>query len=119
LEEIERAPVSDNVLDLMVRAIAKLPEATRVLLEAGACIGHRFDLTTLSEVSARSRADATNQLWPALEDGLLIPLRETYKAPRTPGPLDEHLDELPGWVQFVHDRVRSSRLGFSRRRRTT
>jgi predicted ATPase/signal transduction histidine kinase/tRNA A-37 threonylcarbamoyl transferase component Bud32 len=112
LEEIERAPLSDNVLDLMVRSIARLPEPTKVLLEAGACIGHSFDLATLSEVSGRSRADATNRLWPAFEDGLLIPIRETYKAPRSPGPLDEHLDDLPGHVQFVHDRVQQAAYSF-------
>ncbi len=108
LDEIERAPVSDNVLDLMVRSIARLPDTTKALLEAAACIGHRFDLATLAEVTGHSRADATNIVWPALEDGLLIPLRETYKAPRSPGPLDEHLDELPGYVQFVHDRVQQA-----------
>lgn len=106
--ELDRATVTDNVLDLMARAIDRLPEATKTLLEAGACIGHRFDLGTLAEVSGQSRTTATNQLWPALEDGLLIPLREAYRAPRRAGPLDENLEALPGTVQFVHDRVQQA-----------
>lgn len=108
MAELARAPVSDNVLDLMVRAIDRLPEATRTLLQAGACIGHRFSLGTLAEVTGRTRAAAMDALWPALEDGLLQPLREAYKAPRQAGPLDQHLAELPAMVQFVHDRVQQA-----------
>lgn len=118
LSKLEQAPLSDNVLDLMVQAIERLPAETRKLLEAAACIGHRFDLGTLAEVTGLSRTEATRQLWPALEDGLLVPLGETYKAPRREGPLDESLGELPGTVQFVHDRVQQaaySRLTNERR----
>lgn len=108
MAELEGSPMTDNVLELMARAIDRLPDATKTLLQAGACIGHRFDLSTLAEVSGLSRTTATNELWPALEDGLLIPLREAYKAPRHAGPLDPQLDELPGMVQFVHDRVQQA-----------
>ena len=92
----------------MVQSIQRLPVHTRALLEAGACIGHRFDLGTLAEVSGLSRTAATDQLWPALEDGLLLPLRETYKAPRRAGPLDGSLDALSRVVQFAHDRVQQA-----------
>ncbi|WP_173346146.1 AAA family ATPase [Pseudoduganella dura] len=118
IDEIERAPVSDNVLALMVRAIDRLPEAARELLQAGACIGHDFDLGTLAEVGARSRTTAMNDLWPAIEDGLLVPLREAYKAPRQAGPLDDDLAGLPVVLRFVHDRVQQaaySLLGEERR----
>ncbi|MFY1826629.1 AAA family ATPase [Myxococcus fulvus] len=108
LPRLEQAPVSDNVLDLMVQAIQRLPEETRRLLEAGACIGHRFDLGQLAEVTGRARTEATRQLWPALEDGLLVPLGEAYKVPRREGPMDESLGDLPGMVQFVHDRVQQA-----------
>ena len=108
MTELERAPAADNVLDLMVQAIERLPAATRELLEVGSCIGHRFDLGTLAEVSGRTRTTATDQLWPALEDGLLLPLREAYKAPRRVGPLEASLDALPGVVQFAHDRVQQA-----------
>lgn len=108
LTDLERAPLTDNVLDLIVQTIDRLPESTRTLLQVAACIGHRFDLRTLAEVSGHSRTSATDQLWPALEDGLLVPIRETYKAPRRTGPLEDSLDALPGTVQFVHDRVQQA-----------
>ena len=106
--ELERAPLTDDVLDLMVQAIQRLPEATRTLLQVGACIGHRFDLGTLAAVSGRARTTATDELWPALEDGLLVPVREAYKAPRRAGPLEDSLVALPAIVQFVHDRVQQA-----------
>ncbi|MGE3457613.1 MAG: AAA family ATPase [Kofleriaceae bacterium] len=111
--ELESAPVSDNVLDLMTQAIDRLPQPTRTLLQLGACIGHRFDLGTVAEVSGLPRTTATDQLWPALEDGLLLPLRDTYKAPRRAGPMETSLDELPAVVQFVHDRVQQAAYALS------
>src|ERR1041384_8087580 len=53
---IERAPISDNVLDLMVLAIDRLPLTAKQLLETGACIGHQFELGTLAELTDRSLA---------------------------------------------------------------
>jgi predicted ATPase/signal transduction histidine kinase len=117
--ELERAPVTDNVLDLMVQALGRLPAPTQTLLQVGSCIGHRFDLGTLAEIAGLSRTAATDQLWPALEDGLLLPMRETYKAPRRAGPFEDSLDTLPGMVQFAHDRVQQaaySMLSEQRRR---
>ncbi|WP_224369046.1 ATP-binding protein [Hyalangium versicolor] len=92
----------------MAQAIERLPEETKTLLQVGACIGHRFDLGTLAELSGRSRTTATSELWPALQDGLVLPLRSAYKAPRRPGLLDQRLIGLPGMVQFVHDRVQQA-----------
>lgn len=108
VDEIGAAPVSDNVLDLMVQTIGRLPEATRHLLQAGACIGHRFELGTLAALTGQSRTDAMNALWPALEDGLLQPPRDAYKAPRHAGPRDHELAALPVSLRFVHDRVQQA-----------
>lgn len=108
LDQIQRAPVSDNVLDLMVRTIDRLPHPTQELLQAGACIGHRFDLGVLAELTGRTRADIMHELWPALDDGLLLPLREALPAgPRTV-PLAQDLSGLPVTLRFVHDRVQQA-----------
>lgn len=109
MEEIRRAPVSDNVLQLMTQAIDRLPEAARNLVQAGACIGHRFDLDTLAAVAGLSAASVTNLLWPALADGLLV-LQEnvTVPAPASPSGLGGKaaLSAATGvTMRFVHDRV--------------
>lgn len=108
LDQIQRAPVSDNVLDLMVRTIDRLPKTTQELLQAGACLGHRFDLGALAELTGRTRASIMHELWPALDDGLLLPLREALPAgPRTV-PLEQDLSGLPVTLRFVHDRVQQA-----------
>ncbi len=93
--EIQRAPITDNVLDLMVQAIGRLPTSTQRLLEMGACVGHRFDLGTLAELAALSNSAVTEQLWPAVEDGLVVPVVGLS-------------DSL---LQFAHDRVQQAAYG--------
>ncbi|MES2261808.1 MAG: AAA family ATPase [Pseudomonadota bacterium] len=108
MDDIQRAPVSDNVLDLMVRTIDRLPKVTQELLQAGACIGHQFDLGTLADVTGRSGTAAMQELWPALEDGLLLPLREEYGAARQTTPRSDDHSGLPVTLRFVHDRVQQA-----------
>ncbi len=119
ITELERAPITDDVLDLMMQAIERLPPSTRELFQIGSCIGHRFDLSTLAEVSGLPRTAAAEQLRPALEDGLLVPIRGAYDAPGRIGPLENSFEALPLMVRFAHDRVQQaaySMLSEERRR---
>lgn len=100
--ELERAPISDNVLDLMMLAIGRLPASTRQLLETGACIGHQFELNTLAELTKLAPRAVFEQLWPAIEDGLLVPHAE---------PLTDARSLLPSVLQFAHDRVQQAAYG--------
>jgi predicted ATPase/signal transduction histidine kinase/CheY-like chemotaxis protein len=95
--EIEHAPISDNVLDVMVLAIGRLPPHTRRLLETAACIGYRFDLATLSELTDLSQSALTEQLWPAIADGLLVQVHDAAAAQVV--------------LQFAHDRVQQAAYG--------
>lgn len=108
LVELERAPLSGNVVELMVQTLNRLPEPTQHLLQAGACLGHRFDVSLLADVTARSGMAVMGDLWPALEEGLLLPLHNAYKLPRVAGPLDDKLANLPAMLQFGHDRVQQA-----------
>jgi len=92
--DIAHAPISDNVLDVMVLAIGRLPPQAKRLLETGACIGHRFDLATLSELTDLSPSILAEQLWPAIEDGLLVQVRDA--------------DSAQPALQFAHDRVQQA-----------
>ena len=115
--EIERAPISDNVLDLMMLAIERLPPSARQLLETGACIGHQFELSTLAELTQLSLKAVTEQLLPALEDGLLVPMHDTHAPTRLAGPLDDAASPSQATLRFAHDRVQQAAYGLLSERR--
>lgn len=104
--EIEHAPISDNVLDVMVLAIDRLPPQAKRLLETGACIGHRFDLGTLSELTDLSPSALADQLSPAIEDGLLVQVQNAFETPSDSGEAC-----APMTLQFAHDRVQQAAYG--------
>src|SRR6185503_18048559 len=65
LERIREAPVTDNVVDLMAGKIAGLAPETQRVLRLAACIGHQFDLKTLSLISEMSPRATAAALWEA------------------------------------------------------
>ncbi|MCP4687452.1 MAG: serine/threonine-protein kinase PknK, partial [Desulfobacterales bacterium] len=104
IEQIRDIGISDNVVKLMVSKIRKLSEPTRNVLKLAACIGARFDLNVLAIVNEQTRSDTAEELWEALEAGLIIPRGEAYKASR----YLNHLDELTIEYNFLHDRVQQA-----------
>ncbi|HET9726324.1 MAG TPA: AAA family ATPase, partial [Gemmatimonadales bacterium] len=89
LPAIRSLRMTDNVVDLMTARIRRLGEATRRVLRLAACIGNRFDLGTLAVVAETDPAAAERDLWPAVEQGLII------------------ADEPP-YYRFLHDRVQQA-----------
>jgi len=86
LAAIEQANYTDNVAELLLEQIRRLPPATRHLLQLAASIGNRFTLDMLA-LAAEAPAWRTQQdLWPALDAGLVQPLDGRYKY------IDHHRD---------------------------
>ncbi|MCD8490262.1 MAG: AAA family ATPase [Desertifilum sp.] len=54
IQAIERLGITDNVVDLMIDKLKKLPEATQEALFLAACIGTDFDLGELAQVGQLS-----------------------------------------------------------------
>jgi len=54
LAEIEAQNITDNVVELLLRQLQKLPEATQQILSIAACTGAEFDLETLAIVCEKS-----------------------------------------------------------------
>ncbi|MDC3979835.1 ATP-binding protein, partial [Polyangium jinanense] len=79
LAKIEALAYTDNVVDLMVRTIARLPATTQTALKLAAAIGNRFELDVLATVSECSPEDAYGRLDPAVSEGLVIARREDYR----------------------------------------
>jgi histidine kinase len=101
LEEIRARGLTDNIIQLMVRKLRNLPEATQRVLERAACIGNRFQLGSLAIVQGHPAMLTSQELSPAIEEGLILPLDNRWR-------LAEQ-----GWTEqatykFLHDRVQQA-----------
>ncbi|MDJ0593451.1 MAG: AAA family ATPase [Pleurocapsa sp. MO_226.B13] len=106
IEQIQTAGITDNVVELMIGKIEKLDESTQNILKLAACIGNRFDLEVLSIVNAKSASATARELWPALQQGLIIPLRDNYKIPLLWNQEEIFSSSIP--YLFLHDRVQQA-----------
>lgn len=98
LHRVEQWESTDNVVDLMVTRIQRLPEATQRVLELAACIGNLFELSTLCIVSRRSSPEVRETLSEALAEGLVRPVR----------PPASVASGSEGSYRFLHDRVQQA-----------
>jgi predicted ATPase/signal transduction histidine kinase len=101
IEEIRARGLTDNVIELMTRKLQKLPEATQQVLKLAACIGNRFQLASLALVYGEASAKAAAQLYPALEEGLVLPLDARWRLAEQGGVAD-------ATYRFLHDRVQQA-----------
>jgi PAS domain S-box-containing protein len=120
IERIKTIGITDNVVELMSNKIKKLDERTQNALKLASCIGNRFDLAVLSIVSAKSLSITADEFWPALQEGLVLPLDDNYKIPifwkqemSADSNLEESLSFVPDYqsaipYKFLHDRVQQA-----------
>lgn len=80
--------ISDNVIELMLRKIARLPADTRATLQAAACIGNTFAVELVNVGLPAGAGDARALLTAAAEDGLIAVLN--------------------GNARFTHDRIQQA-----------
>jgi len=72
LTKIKTQAITNNVVELMLGKMQKLPKKAQHLIQLSSCIGSLFDLQTLSIISEQSMPDTVRTLWPALKEGLLL-----------------------------------------------
>jgi histidine kinase len=114
LEEIQAIGITDqNVVELMVGRIKKLPAATQEVLKLAACIGDKFPLDVLSIVNEQSSGRTASELYSALQAGLILPLSGAYKIPLVfaeDAESDEIIQSQIAGVnyRFLHDRVQQA-----------
>ncbi|OUL32867.1 serine/threonine protein kinase [Nostoc sp. T09] len=94
--QIQARNITDNVVELMLLKLRKLPEDTQHILRLAACIGAEFNLDTLAVVCEQSPKAVSLDLLAAIRAGLIQPLSE----------LDENL--LVQEYKFLHDRVQQA-----------
>ncbi|WP_341530501.1 serine/threonine-protein kinase PknK [Nostoc sp. UHCC 0302] len=96
ITHIESKNITDNVVELMLGKLKKLPPKTQQVLQFAACIGADFDLSTLSIICESSPVQLFAELVIAAQFGLIVPTSE----------LDEEL--LVQDYKFLHDRVQQA-----------
>src|SRR5262249_27661271 len=88
LDRIHAKGYTDNVVDLMVGKLIRVPAQTQAALQKLACLGNLADITTLSIVLGTREEEAHPGLWPAVRQELI--------------------ERLPGAYRFAHDRVQEA-----------
>jgi PAS domain S-box-containing protein len=88
LDRLHAKGYTDNVADLMVGKLTRLPIATQTALQQLACLGNVAETTMLSIVLGRSNEEVESDLWDAVRLELV-----------------EHLE---GSYRFIHDRVQEA-----------
>ena len=88
LDRVHAKGYTDNVVDLMVGKLTRLPVETRAALQQLACLGNVAEITMLSIVLGKSNEDVRSDLWDAVRLDLV-----------------KHLD---GSYRFLHDRVQEA-----------
>ncbi len=88
LERIHAKGYADNVVDILVAKLARLPDKTQQALQRMACLGNVADATMLAIVPGSSEEDIHAALWEAVRFELV--------------------ERLPHAYRFVHDRVQEA-----------
>jgi PAS domain S-box-containing protein len=96
IAQIQAQKITDNVVELLLSKLKKLPENTQQILRLAACIGAEFDLESLAIVCEQPPQTVFRDLLPAIQAGLIQPLSE----------LDGNL--LVQEFKFLHDRVQQA-----------
>src|SRR5215475_6034029 len=91
IDRIHAKGYIDNVADLMVGKITRLPTETQNALQQLACLGNIAEITALSMVLGISEGQLDTTLWPARHQGLV--------------------ERVAGAYRFVHDRVQEAAYG--------
>ncbi|HYY31378.1 MAG TPA: AAA family ATPase, partial [Chthoniobacterales bacterium] len=88
LSRIQAKGYTDNVVDLMVGKLNRLPIETQKALQEFACLGNSAEIATLCIVQETSEEEVHSDLWEALRQEFIVRLEGSYK--------------------FVHDRVQEA-----------
>lgn len=107
MARISQANITDNVADLMIGQLKKLPAETAEALRLAACLGDRFDLATLAIIYEASVPDTYQHLFPAIQEGMVLPTSELelLGAEQPDAPL------VYQHFKFLHDRFQQAAYG--------
>lgn len=104
LDRIYLQDMTDNVVTLMAGKIRNLVTHAQDVTKLAACIGNSFDLATLAIVNKKSVRQTATDLWPAVQEGLILPLEDLNEYMRE----DDQASMPKLAYRFLHDRVQQA-----------
>ena len=108
LARVRQLALTEDVVEFMVMRLNKLPAATQEILKLAACIGNRFELSTLAVICEENLEEVAANLWGSLQEGFVIPENETYKFFQGEGKEAEQMEAVGVSYRFLHDRVQQA-----------
>lgn len=103
VSQIGQLNVTDNVAQILLNKINALGDRPAKALSFAACIGSVFDLATLSLLLGENATQTAQDLWTAVNEGLIIPRGSDYKLIASTGL--KGYDYAKVTFKFAHDRV--------------
>jgi PAS domain S-box-containing protein len=88
LARIQAKGFTDNVVDLIVGKLSRLPDRTQNALKLLACLGNRAEIPALAVIQGEAEGAIESQMWDAVRAGLVFRLDRSYA--------------------FLHDRVQEA-----------
>jgi len=88
IKEINNLQATENVAQMMLNKLSRLPSTAQEILKIAACLGHSFQLSDLQIVSKKNKEKILQEIFPALRAGIILRRKNNY--------------------YFVHDRVQES-----------
>ena len=111
LAQVNLLALTDDVIELLVRQLQKLPAAAQEAIRLAACIGNSFDLGTLSIVCQLPPAQLSADLWPVFQAGLIMSQNSVFKIYPEDGHDTPYFFDTNAQVpiyRFLHDRVQQA-----------
>lgn len=103
LESIEKLEMGEDVLQIFLKKLQKLPKETIEVMKFASCIGNRFDLETLSAVYGKSMEETASDLEPSVREGFVI-IAENQEMKQ----LTTYQKNKAFAFEFLHDRVQQA-----------
>ncbi|MBF0231658.1 MAG: AAA family ATPase [Desulfamplus sp.] len=103
-DKIVSQNITDNVAALMIQRLRLLPDTLQRMLQLAACLGHTFDLKTLSSVLGQPSREMLYDLSQLIKTGFILPLGGHYK--QSIEQTDQEV--MNSEFKFLHDRVQQA-----------
>jgi len=104
IQEIEKLDITENVVELLISHLMRLPEATQTALQLAACVGNRFDLDTLATIFESPEPETYDTLLPAIRQGFIQTTSERSHLSQD----EAQMKLLVFNYRFLHDRVQQA-----------